>query len=102
MSISIGGYLLFIYLFIYLFHFCFLVTHCSFADFIGDNIVLLPTYNSSADKLFDKPFVVVVAVALAPTFTKLERKRFGAIAKYMALNVLLEKLPPQQWYFSLI
>ena len=63
---------------------------------------MLSTYNSSANKLFDKPFVVVVAVGLAPTFTKLERKRFGAIAKYMALNVLLEKLPPQQWYFSLI
>ena len=39
--------------------------------------------------------VVVVAVALATTFTTLERKRFGAIAKYLALNVLLEKLPPQ-------
>ena len=42
-----------------------------------------------------KVVVVVVAVASAPTFTKLERKRFGAIAKYLALNVLLEKLPSQ-------
>ena len=42
-----------------------------------------------------KTVVVVVAVALATTFTKLERKRFGSIAKYLALNVLLEKLPPQ-------
>ena len=42
-----------------------------------------------------KTVVVVVAVALDTTFTKLERKRFGAIAKYLALNVLLKKLPPQ-------
>ena len=42
-----------------------------------------------------KVVVVVVAVASAPTFTKLERKRFGAIVKYLALNVLLEKLPSQ-------
>ena len=95
MSISIGGYLLFIYLFIYLFHFCFLVTHRSFADFIGDNIVLLPTYNSSANKLFDKPFVVVVVDCKTVGFFLKISKEVGNAWRKSLMRANRASLTPQ-------